>query len=277
MIKTINSGRGVLLFPEGNASYFGEQSSIPYSTYKFMKKMKKDVVLLKTNGAYLVTPRWASKRMKKSLIEINFNILIKGEEIDNYSLEEIEKIVKEGIKFNDYEWNKEKQHKYNFKNRAKGLERFIYTCPKCNGYQVISTKGNGIYCDNCGEIARFNEYGLLDGAYFENLVEWGYYQGNQIERLLKYKIETNGSMFLTDIVKQKTYRLGKAHLVFLGKILTVSTKRKKIYEFDINKIEDVVLTKKDNVSFDYEKKTYSFRITDPKLFFDLLNYNNGGH
>jgi hypothetical protein len=52
------------------------------------------------------------------------------------------------------------------------------------------------------------------------------------------------------------------------------------YIFDLVKITGLTLTKKNEVSFDYEDKTYLFKLKDPMLYLDIINYlkvemNNG--
>lgn len=275
MMKTIKTNRGVMLFPEGNSSFFGEQSKIPFSTYKFMKKMKKDVVVCKTNGAYLVTPRWAKKRVKKGLIEVNFHTLIRGEEISSLSVEEIEKTIIDAIKFNDFDWNREKKHSYGFKKRAHGIERFIYVCPKCMSHQTIYSKGNNVYCKKCGHIATFNDHVLLEGLDFDNLVEWDKLQKTQLEKISKLDLHSRGIMFKVDTVKQKGNKIGfvEASLIKNEFILQ---HRKQEYRFDLDKIIGLTLTKKDEVSFDYEEETYFIKMNDPMLFYDTIKYKDGG-
>ena len=275
MMQTIHDGRGVMLFPEGNASYYGEQSEIPYSTVKFMKKMKKDIVVIKTNGAYLVAPRWGKKRIKKGLLEIHVDTLIKGKELENFTTDEIYDKIKEAIKFNDFDWNRKKMHEYKPKHRALGLERFMYVCPICKSHQTIHTKGNTIYCKQCGEIAHFNEYCLLEGLEFDNLVDWGNLQHKEIPRLANLELHTSGLMFDVDVIKYKSKKIGNVELSLSDNVLHVQH-RKKEYRFVLEKIKGLTLTRKDEVSFDFEEKTYFIKMKDPMLFFEIIKYKIGG-
>ncbi|XMB73148.1 hypothetical protein RJI07_04340 [Mycoplasmatota bacterium WC30] len=275
MMKVIKNGRGVMLFPEGNSSYYGKESKIPYSTVKFMKKMKKDIVFCKTNGAYLSMPRWGSKQTRKGLIELNFYTLFKGKDLETLSLEEIETKINEAIEYNDFDWNRERKYIYKPKKRALGLERFIYICPKCKSHQTISTKGNKIYCSKCGEIAEFNKYSLLDGLPFDNLVEWGELQKKEWETLSKKTLYTSGIMFDVDMEKYTSEKIGIVDIKLFEEVLYVQHLLKE-YSFDLEKIKGLTLTKKDEVSFDYEEKTYFIKMKDPMLFYDMIKYKIGG-
>ncbi len=271
MIESVKNDRGVLLFPEGNSSYYGQQSPIPYSTVKLLKKLKKDVVIVKVNGAYLSAPRWGSKRTRNGLIEVNFYRLYKAEELKDLELDEIYERLTEEIKFNDFDWNREKKYLYKPKQRAVGLERFIYLCPKCNNIQTISTKKNSIYCSHCGEIAHFNEYTLLEGLDFDNLVEWGQLQHEALPRLSKKSLYTDGVLYNIDTIKYKEIKRGHVDCELIKDKLHVQHRLKE-YTFELSKMIGLTLTFKDEVSFDYEDETYFIKMTDPMLFYEVMKY-----
>jgi len=274
MMEVVKKGRGIMLFPEGNSSYFGEQSIIPFSTVKLFKKFKIDIVTVKTNGAYLSAPRWGDKDTRKGLIQLNFHTLFKGEELENYSLEEIYEKLVETLKFNDFDWNRERQYPYKPKKRALGLENFIYVCPKCLRHQTIKTKNNDIYCNYCGHIAYFNDFSLISGLEFDNLVEWNKLQKKQLPQIVKEIIYTEGSMFEVDTTRYDSKSLGYADLEIINNQLFVQNKMKE-YVFELDKLTGLALTKKKEVSFDYGKKTYLFKLKDPMLYYDVINYLKG--
>ncbi len=275
MMKVLQDGRGVLIFPEGNSSFFGEQSEIPYSTVKFLKKMKKDVVIIKTNGAYMTAPRWCKVPTLRGLFELNFYTLFKGEDLEKLSLDEIYQGVQNAIAFNDFDWNRERKYKYRPTKRALGLERFIYLCPKCGNYNTISTKGNKVFCKHCGEIAHFNEYNMLEGLPFDNLVEWGKLQQAAIPNIAKDNLYTNGTMFDVDTEAYESTKIGYVDIELVERVLYVQHRLYE-YSFDLDNIKGLALTKKDEVSFDYEDKTYFFKMQNPMLFYDVIKYKIGG-
>lgn len=275
MMKVINDGRGVMIFPEGNSSFFGEGSDFQENTVKFIKKMEKDLVILKTNGAYLTAPRWGDKFTRKGLVEVNFKTLFKGEELKNLSNEQIYDAIKEAISFNDFDWNREKRYQYKPKKRAVGLERFIYLCPKCNSYKTISTKGNSIFCSKCGEIGHFNEYSLLEGLPFDNLVDWGRLQQKELPRIAKDNLYTYGWMYEVNTDDYVSFEIGDVDIELIENGLYVQHRFRE-YSFDLSLVKGLALTVKDEVSFDYEDKTYMFKVKDPMLFYDVIKYKIGG-
>jgi 1-acyl-sn-glycerol-3-phosphate acyltransferase len=275
MMQVTKEGRGVMLFPEGNSSYYGEGSTVPFSTVKLLKKLKKDVVVVKTNGAYLSAARWGSKSIKNGLIELNFFTLFKGEELADLSLEKIYEDLSEALKYNDYDWNRERLYKYKPRKRALGLERFVYLCPKCGKYQTISTKGNKIYCKDCGEIAHFNEYCFLEGLEFDNLVEWGKLQQKALPKISKDSLYTYGTLYNIDTIEYKSKKLGEVDVELIENTLYLLCKAKE-YRFDLDKIVGLALTFKEEISFDYEEETYFIKMKDPMLFYEMIKYKTGG-
>ncbi len=274
MMRVVKSGRGVMLFPEGNSSYFGEQSTIPFSTVKLFKKFKLDVVVCKINGSYLSAPRWGEKITQNGLIELDFKVLYRGNELENHSLEEIyEKLVEE-MKFNDFEWNRSHLYPYKPKERASGLENYIYVCPKCLKHQTISTVKNEIHCQNCGKIAHFDDYSLIKGLPFDNLIEWDKIQKLQLPKIVKNTLYSEGMMFDVDTTKYKSKKLGFATLQLTDQGIAVKMKKLE-FKFEMAKISGLTLTRKNEVSFDYEDKTYLFKLKDPMLYFDVINYIKG--
>ena len=91
--------RGIMIFPEGNSSYFGEQSDVSYlTTAKLIKKVKHEVVLAKISGGYLAAPRWGKRRAKGDF-HIHYKTILTPEMIDGYTLSDLEQILKESIAF----------------------------------------------------------------------------------------------------------------------------------------------------------------------------------
>ncbi|MFP4478406.1 MAG: lysophospholipid acyltransferase family protein [Candidatus Izemoplasmatales bacterium] len=271
-----NEKRGIMVFPEGNASYFGKESDFPFSTVKLFKKFKIDVVVVKTNGAYLSSPRWGLKPTKNGLIELNYHTLFKGSELENYTEEEIYTKLKEALAFNDFDWNRERKYLYKPKERALGLETYIYYCPKCHGHQTLSTKGNQIYCENCGEIAHFNAYSLLSGLDFDNLVEWNNLQKKYLPKILENIIFTTGTMHKVDMKTYELEEMGRVDLEInpISRGVFVQNRDEERL-FEIDRIEGLTLTRKREISFDYKKSTFLFKLEDPMLVLDSINYLKG--
>lgn len=274
IMDTLKAGRGILIFPEGNSSYFGMESPIMPGTGKFLKKMGKDVVFVKTHGGYLSRPRWSDKGIPGGYFDVHYYGLLKASELETLTAEAIEERLATEIRFNDFDWNRTERHPYVSRHRAEGLERFVYACPKCGGCQTLTTRGSTIRCSTCGEIARFNEYSLLEGPPFDNLVEWDRYQKGLLPTFAKSNLKSSGEMYDVDVVTYRRKFLGRMSVSLWNNVLRVWNKRRR-YDIALAELSGLTLTRKDEVSFDVGAKTYFFRFKDPMLFFDAINLLKG--
>lgn len=270
-----NQKRGVMLFPEGNASYFGKESEIPYSTAKLIKKLKLDVVVCKTNGGYLSNPRWSDKPVKGGNFDVEYYTLLTASELEKIELDDLYKKIVEALKFNDFEYNRVKKHRYSLAHRAEGLERFIYSCPHCGNTQSIYTKKHEIFCKHCGKIAAFDEYSFLEGVPFDNLIDWDHYQKSLIPEIIKHPLSSSGDLFNVNVVTNKCTKIGHYNLVLHEDSLEFANSKQPM-SFRIADMINLTLTRKEELSFDYSDQTYFVSIKDPMLFFDAINYLNGG-
>ena len=271
--ETINKDKPVLIFPEKEASYFGEISDFSLATAKLIKKQGKDVVVVKTNGSYLTNPRWGKLQSFRGSIVINFKTLLSSNQILNYSIEEIHGLLKEALNYNDFEWNRNEKYIYNTKNRALGLEAYIYVCPKCNQHQTLKTEGQIITCEHCGEIAHFNAYSLISGLEFDNLVEWSQYQKKQLPGILKNVVFTEGTMNILDSSSRTVKELDGVNMEInpTSKAIFVQNRDEETM-FEINKIKGLTILRTNELIFEYKKIRYIFKLDDPMLVKDAIEY-----
>jgi 1-acyl-sn-glycerol-3-phosphate acyltransferase len=270
--KHIKNGRPVAIYPEGNASYYGETIESIYSTAKLIKIQKIDVLCVKTKGGYFAKPRWRAKRIKRASIELETFQLFSAMELKDLSVEEIYSKMIESYYQNDYEWNKKEQIKYLGKNRLLGSHRVIYGCPNCNSINKIESLGDSIRCSNCNTVGKINDFGFIENTKFDNFVEWGKYQERLLKDNLKLEFEFDIELYKFDLVNFKRHSIGKVKLRYSsGKFLI--NKGKVIKEFDINEIKGEVYSEAQDFSFDYKDETFMFRSEHPKLLLDITKFN----
>jgi transcription elongation factor Elf1 len=272
-----NEKRGVMLFPEGNSSYFGKESPIPVSTAKLIKKIKLDLVVCKVNGGHLTSPRWADKPVRKGFVDVHYFTLFTAQELETIGVEELQAKIVETLKFNDFDWNRIERHPYSLRHRAEGLERYIYSCPLCGNTQCITTKKHQVFCKHCGKIAEFNEFSLLEGLPFDNLVDWDVYQKSLLPELAKKSWKTTGVLEEVEFLgnRIKATEIGHFQVELSEGKLTLSNPETHL-EFILSDLKNLTLTRKEELSFDVGEKTYFIAQKDPMLFFDLINHLNGG-
>ncbi len=125
---------------------------------------------------------------------------------------------------------------------------------------------------SCGEIAHFYEYSLLEGP--RNLTFWlpGTNFRNTVASIVKTD-PSNGEMMMS-IRHLSQESAGHMSISLWNGILRIWNKRRR-YDIPVEEIAGLVLTRKDELSFDVGEKTYFFKFKDPMLFFDAINWIKG--
>ena len=144
-----------------------------YKTIKFIKQLKLPIVVLRINGAYIAKPKWR-KFQCKNKIRTDISLTLTKEEISNLSPEELNTMLNRAIAYNDFDYIKEKNLVYTFKNKAKGLENVLYYCPKCHKEHTFATNNNTIKCNSCGfELTIDDSYHFNTNEFnINNIHEW---------------------------------------------------------------------------------------------------------
>jgi len=268
--KFVKNGNSIALYPEGNTSYYGTNTESMYATAKLLKMQKIDVVVAKTSGGYLAKPRWRKSKTKKPYVEIEMSLLFTKEQLKDMSVEDIYDRMVNSYKYNDYEWNRNKNHKYIGKNRLEGAHRVIYGCPTCESINTIKTSGDSIVCTNCKETGIIDDYGYINNTIYDNFVDWGAYQETLLreKRLDSFVVE--GEYYKIDWDKNKKIMISKNCILnFSNKVLVIeSLDTKEI--INVEEIKGEAYTESNEFSFDYKDQTYLFITESPKFLLDLV-------
>ncbi|MFP4177330.1 MAG: lysophospholipid acyltransferase family protein, partial [Acholeplasmataceae bacterium] len=131
LIKAVRSGYPVLIFPEGDTTFYGRTNPIEASTYKFVRALGVDVLTCRVKGGYLSKPRWATGKRRNRAIELDYRMAIRKEELARLSLDEITKRIESHLYHDDYAYQKEVMRPHPGRKLAEGIEDVVYVCPHC--------------------------------------------------------------------------------------------------------------------------------------------------
>lgn len=155
--RVLKDGGHVCIFPEGMSSISGANQPVAIGTGKLLKHNKVPVYYSVIKGGYLTSPKY-NLRDRCGRIEVEFDRLFAAYELENLEPEEIEAIINDKIYHDDYAWNKERQYHYDIgENGAEDLENLLFWCPKCGRQHTMATKGNTIFCKECGNGATIRD------------------------------------------------------------------------------------------------------------------------
>ena len=148
--RVIKSGGRVCIFPEGMSSISGANQPVAIGTGKLFKHHKVPVYYSVIRGGYLTSPKYNLKD-RFGRVEVEFDQLFTPEDLERMTPEEIESAINRAIYHDDYAWNKIHKHSYNIgETGAEDLEDLLFWCPRCGKQHTMATKGNTIFCKECG-------------------------------------------------------------------------------------------------------------------------------
>lgn len=214
MVKCMQEGGSLLIFPEGNRTYAEFQFPFTQGFGKFIRHFNKPVVIVNIHGGNGCYPRFAGKKRKGPYYS-EIKRIIQPEEYANWSDEEFEHIMKEDLRVYD----SESGNLYKSKAKAEYLERMLFICPKCGKVQTLSSKGDHLKCSNCGLDVEFTEDLHLKSNdkdfKFTRLIEWYNMQINFVKNFelndeIIFKDE-NVKLFISNVGKKRKL-IYKGHL-----------------------------------------------------------------
>ena len=154
----IRKGGCVSFAPEGLASDYGGNKPIVPGTSKMFKHFKVPVYLCYLEGQYLQNTKVClDERLGETYATMS--ILFTKEDVERLSVDEMDDIINEKFRRNEYAWNAEKKIKWETHGRiCHRLEDFCYKCPKCGKEYTMKGEGDKITCSHCGNGATMDDY-----------------------------------------------------------------------------------------------------------------------
>ncbi|MCL2069402.1 MAG: 1-acyl-sn-glycerol-3-phosphate acyltransferase [Treponema sp.] len=202
MMSVIKDGGCVCMFPSGNRSFYGEESTIVPGIGKLAKKFAVPLVLVQFRGGYNMLPRWKTRpnggKTTGTVVRV-----VTPEELAAMSAGEVDEAIRQVICYNEFEYNKTAQIAYPGRRKAEYLESVLFYCPQCSNMDGLCSKGNEFFCRHCGARVRINDTGFFERV--ENsenradklpdtILEWSYRQLEYIKSL-DYSAFTDKALF----------------------------------------------------------------------------------
>ena len=218
MQKMVNKGSSILMYPEASYSFDGTATTLPESLGKCIKLLNIPVIMIKTFGAFARDPLYNNLQVRQVDVSCEEKFLLSKEQIDNLSIEEINKIIKEQFTFDNFKWQQENHIKISEPFRADYLNRVLYKCPHCLKEGKIHAKGIEIKCENCDATYELDEYGYLVAknvkAKFNHIPDWFSWERDEVRKEIEsgtYKLEIDVEIRALKGTKC-LYNIGEGHL-----------------------------------------------------------------
>lgn len=161
MKAVIEQGQPLVIYPAGLMCEDGLSTPIPAATYKFLKWLKADVYMARTQGTYFAMPKWG-KGLRPGRTYMDVYKLFDKEELAGMDVEEVRARTDEALLFDAYREQERLRVSYKGNSSLEGLEHVLYMCPHClTEFSIKVKNGNTLSCSHCGFEQISDEYALL--------------------------------------------------------------------------------------------------------------------
>ena len=253
MLQCFMEGGSLLLFPEGNRSYAEFQFSFTKNFAKFVKGLRKDVILFNFHGGTGTFPRFSSKKRNGPFYG-KIRKVLRYDEIKDMPDDELYELIALNLKVYD----SESGDRYISKARAEYLERILFVCPKCGKVECLYSEGHYIKCKECGFEAEYTENLHFipndKNVKIDKMLDWFNYQIRYINNMQV----SDGVIFSDeDVELYATEIFKKRKLVAKGKLELYKDKMLvNNYVIDIKDIRNASPTGGKKLGFSVDKQDY---------------------
>lgn len=176
-LKTVVDNKDIaVIYPEARYSLCGTQSDLPKSLAQLVKYLNVPVVTLICHGHHVNFPFYNiyDHNMKGFVAEMT--CIIKKNEVNNLTLEDIMDRINEKFVYDDFKWQKDNNILCTYKKRAEGLEKILYKCPCCGEEYHMSSSLTTLKCNSCGKewnMTELSELKAVDGKdIYTHIPDW---------------------------------------------------------------------------------------------------------
>ncbi len=232
MLRVIQRGESLLLYPEGIQSTSGSTQPINPATIKLLKKCGLPVVLCSSQGAYLTRPRYSSV-IRHGQINYHYQLLFTPQELAELSENQIYDKLLKNFRYNDFDFNQQFHIAYHGKvPNITGLNNIIFRCPICEHDFCFQVEHDTMTCTHCGLAVTMDAYYQLHANEtsfkFTNINQWYQWQRQTVHRSVNqndftYTLPVQiGDINLRtlaahpDIIGTGTLTLTHEHLIYKG-------------------------------------------------------------
>jgi len=263
LIGAVKRGYPILIFPEGDTTFYGETNAIEEATFKLIKKLGVDVVTCHVKGGYLSRPRWARVKRKNRKAFLDYRVAIKKEDLKSMSVEDVSKNIQTALYNNDYTFQREHMIKHPSKALAEGIEDVLYICPHCLAINSFVSEKHKFQCKVCETEGYVDEYGFLHGFAFDNLVDWNHFQKEHRSLLVNERIVSSGEMFEMSFNDGQRKPLGYVNLVVEDGFMKISGPID--FSFALGDVVNPTLTLRRDLRLTVDKNTYLIKLDHSQM------------
>ena len=256
-LRALKAGDSVCIFAEGDASWDGLTHPVFPATGKLARMAGVPLVTYRLEGGYLSLPRWSKKLRRGKMRGVIVNVY-PPETLKAMKGPEITALIDRDLYEDAWARQRREHIPYRGKDRAEGIERGFFLCPKCGGLGTARGAGDRVQCA-CGLDLLYTEEGFFDPPDpIETPADW---EEKQRAALPAFLEEAEGAAFSEENALLR--EIGASHReTELGRGTLALTREKLVCagrDFPLSQIDSMAMVKANILLFSVGDRYYEIR------------------
>ena len=160
-VKTLKEAYvSIVLFPEKDYTVFGDFEKLSQKATNFLVKTTYNLKFIDIAGMFYAYPIWSPVH-RKCDVKINEVGIVPYVKYRSLSEEDANFLINNSLPSSASIYAKRMQLEILTNNRAAGLDRIIYCCPKCKTLFDVYSEYNCLKCNNCGSAIEIGQDGNI--------------------------------------------------------------------------------------------------------------------
>lgn len=184
IMRQLNEGHNVCIFPEGNRSWDGVTRPITPATGKMARISGAKLVTYRTEGVYFSNPRWAGGSLRRGKARGKVVGVYDPEYLKSLTPKQVQELIERDLHEDAYARQRKKPVLFTGRHLAEHLETLLFMCPHCHAENKMRSEGNYLICDECGTRLRYTPEGFFVGenVVYDTVLDWNAWQRSEIEK-----------------------------------------------------------------------------------------------
>lgn len=265
IFDVIRKGYPILIFPEGDITFFGSTGYIEEATMKLVKKLGLDVITCNVRGGYFSRPRWATGTRTHRQLELDYSLTIPKERLESMSLESISDTINHALAHDAIAYQRSHQIPHPGRHLAEGIENILYICPTCLAVNSFASKHNTFFCQHCHQTGFVDRYGFLHGFPYDNPKDWDDFQRSHTDLVRQAALQTTGMLFFIHPETESHDPVGKVALQYENSVLTIAGAIQETIL--LSQVNTPILTTRRDLSFQVATRHYLIKLDQGGMAF----------
>ncbi len=265
MMNSIKRGYPILIFPEGDITFFGRPRSIETSIPRLVKMLGVDLITCRVHGGYHAAPRWATAKRENRWIEFDYRLAMTADQVASSTPEEIHRTIENAILVDHHAYQKKQMLPHPSPAPAEGLEDILYVCPECESINTLRAKGDRLWCEACRTQGAVDEFGFITGFRYSDPGSWDEFQRAYRDRLVESSFSSPAEIVVHHYGRRTERSYGRVVAEYRDREIRVTGSVNRT--FRVSELKNVIVTLRSKLNFEHRNRNYVLKLDHKAMAF----------